>query len=105
MNPRMLVTAAAAVLMLAGGAFAASPPSHDYAARPQLAAAKTPAEQCTALEKQFDAAIVKHATAAKAADAKTLRQEASTLCTTGKAPDGVKKLEQAFKDIGVKPVM
>ncbi len=85
-----LIVPAAAVLMLASA--------------PAMAAA-TSAQKCTALEKQFDAAIVKHEKATKAADAKALRTEGGTLCTSGKADQGVKKLQAAFNDIGVKPKM
>jgi hypothetical protein len=68
-----------------------------------MAATMTPAQQCTALQKQFDQEIVKHGTAAKAGEAKILRTDAGKLCTSGKDADGVKKLEQALNDIGVKP--
>ena len=68
-----------------------------------FAASMTPAQQCTALQKQFDEEIVKHATASKAAAAKTLRVDGGKLCQTGKNDQGVKKLKQALKDIGVKP--
>ena len=90
MKYQMIIGAAVAAALLSTGA---------------LAATTTPAQQCTALEKQFDQQIVNHATAAKAAEAKTLRTEAEKLCYSGKAPDGVKKLEQALNDIGVKPAM
>ena len=88
MNARTLIVAASAVMFMSTAAFAAS---------------MTPAQQCTALEKQFDQEIVKHGTAAKAADAKTLRTDAGKLCQSGKSDDGVKKLKQALKDINVKP--
>jgi len=82
------VARAAAVLALAGG--------------PAMAAT-TSADKCTRLEKQFDQAIVKHAQADKAADAKALRSEATTLCTSGKPDDGINKLHEALNDLGVKP--
>jgi hypothetical protein len=88
MFSRFVVPAAAAVLMLATA--------------PAMAA-MTKADECTALQKQFDAAIVKHEKAAKAADAKALRTQGGQLCTSGKADEGVKKLQAAFTDIGVKP--
>ena len=68
-----------------------------------MVATMTPAQQCSALQKQFDQEIVKHGTSAKAGEAKTLRTEAGKLCVSGKDADGVKKLEQALNDIGVKP--
>ena len=88
MNVRTLIVAASTAMFMSTAAFAAS---------------MTPAQQCTALEKQFDDQIVKHATASKAAQAKTLRMDAGKLCDGGKSDDGVKKLKQALKDINVKP--
>jgi hypothetical protein len=73
-------------------------------AMPAMAAQMSGADKCTALEKQFDQAIVKHGTAAKASDAKTLRTEGGKLCVAGKTAAGMKRIEQALNDIGVKPV-
>jgi len=89
MNARTLIVAASTAMFMSTAAFAAS---------------MSPAQQCTALENQFDQEIVKHATASKAAAAKTLRVDAGKLCQSGKNDDGVKKLKQALKDIGVKPM-
>jgi len=88
MQMRSLILAAAASLMLAPAAFAAP---------------MTPAARCTALEKQFDQVIGQHSTAAKYSAAKQLRADAGKLCATGKPGEGVKKLDQALQDIGVKP--
>jgi hypothetical protein len=88
MNVRTLIVAASTAMFMSTAAFAAS---------------MTPAQQCTSLENQFDQEIVKHATASKAAQAKTLRTDAGKLCQSGKNDDGVKKLKQALKDLGVKP--
>jgi hypothetical protein len=88
MNARTLIGATVTALFMSTAAFAAS---------------MTPAQQCTALEKQFDQEILKHGTAAKVAQAKTLRIDAGKLCQSGKNDDGVKKLKQALKDINVKP--
>jgi len=68
-----------------------------------FAAATTPAAKCAALEKQWDQSITLHSNAPKVATAKTLHEEGVKMCTAGKAADGVKKLEQALNDIGVKP--
>jgi hypothetical protein len=89
MKKLTLVLAAGALLATSGAAFATA----------------TPAQQCTKLEKQFDAAIKKHGTAAKAADAKQARADGGDLCKAGKPEDGVKKLQEALQDIGVKPHM
>ncbi len=87
MKKLTLILAAGAMLATSGAAFAAS----------------TPAQQCTKLEKQFDSAIKKHASAAKAADAKQARADGGDLCKAGKSEDGVKKLQEALQDLGVKP--
>jgi hypothetical protein len=89
MKIRTLVGAAMTGVFLSTAAFAAS---------------VTPAQQCTALEKQFDQQITKHTTSAKFATAKALRTDGGKLCLGGKPADGLKKLEQALNDIGVKPV-
>lgn len=68
------------------------------------AATLTPAQQCTKLERQFDAAIKKHANDPKVADAKQLRSNGGDLCKSAdKKADGVKKLQEAITDIGLKP--
>jgi alanyl-tRNA synthetase len=61
------------------------------------------ADRCAALETQFDQAITGHGTAAKAATAKQLRTTGATLCSSNKQANGIKKLQQALKDLGVKP--
>jgi predicted lipoprotein len=88
MNMTKLLGVAVAVAMLSTGA---------------MAATMTPAQQCTALQKQFDQEIIKHGSATKAGAAKELRADGAKLCKAGKDTDGVKKLEAALNDIGVKP--
>jgi O-acetylhomoserine/O-acetylserine sulfhydrylase-like pyridoxal-dependent enzyme len=61
------------------------------------------ADRCTALETQFDQAITTHGNAAKVAAAKTLRTKGATLCNSNKQASGIKNLQQALKDLGVKP--
>lgn len=73
------------------------------AVAPAMAAQMSGAEKCTALEKQFDRAIATHGKGTKAADARTLRTDGGKLCTSGKANEGVRKLQQALNDIGVEP--
>jgi hypothetical protein len=70
---------------------------------PAMAAQMSGSDKCTALEKQFDQAIVAHGKGTKAADARTLRTDGGKLCTAGKPTEGTKKLQQALNDIGVKP--
>jgi len=61
------------------------------------------ADRCSALEAQFDQAITTHGNAAKVAAAKTLRTKGGTLCNANKQASGIKNLQQALKDLGVKP--
>jgi len=100
MNTRMIVPALLSAVMfstpvLAAGAYEAAPQA-------QKTAAMTPADQCRSLETQFDAAIKTHGTAAKASEAKAMRTEGGNLCASGKQADGIVKLEQALRDLGVK---
>lgn len=96
MKTSLLLSALAGSLLLASGAMAAS-------TGVQLAATMTAAEKCTTLEAQFDDAIKTHGSSSKAAEAKTLRTEASALCAGSKQTEGVSKLQQALKDLGVTP--
>ncbi len=61
------------------------------------------ADRCSALETQFDQAITTHGNAAKATAAKTLRTKGGNLCNSNKQASGIKTLQQALKDLGVKP--
>jgi hypothetical protein len=61
------------------------------------------ADRCSALEAQFDQAITTHGNATKAAAAKSLRTKAGNLCNSNKQASGIKNLQQALKDLGVKP--
>jgi hypothetical protein len=61
------------------------------------------ADRCSALETQFDQAIATHGNATKAAAAKSLRTKGGNLCNSNKQSTGIKNLQQALKDLGVKP--
>ena len=61
------------------------------------------ADRCSALEMQFDQAITSHGNATKAAAAKSLRTKGGNLCNSNKQASGIKNLQQALKDLGVKP--
>lgn len=61
------------------------------------------ADRCAALETQFDQAITSHGTAPKAAAAKSLRTKGGSLCASNKQASGIKNLQQALKDLGLKP--
>jgi len=100
----MIVPAVLSVVMLstpvlAAGSYGTATPPTQHA---QKAATMTPAAKCVDLEKQFDAAIKMHGKAAKANEAKTMRTDAGKLCADGKHGEGIAKLEQALKDLGVK---
>ena len=86
MNVRLMIVSGAAALALAPAAFAASP-SH---------------ASCSALESQFDKAVLTTHSASVAA-AKDLRTEGGKLCAQGKVTEGTKKLEDAVKMIGETP--
>jgi hypothetical protein len=88
MKTTYFLTATAAVMLLASSAFAAT---------------MTPAAQCTALQKQWDQSITQHSSASKVKEARALHTDGVKLCSSGKSSDGVAKLEQAIKDLGVKP--
>lgn len=88
--------------VLAGNTYNAATPSGQPAQHEKKVVAMTPAEQCTSLETQFDAAIKTHGNAAKANEAKTMRTEGGNLCASGKQAEGIAKLEHALKDLGVK---
>jgi len=105
MMTRLIVPAILGAVMLSAPVMAGSTTHSDKSSAPamQKAAAMTVTEKCSALERQFDAAIKQHESAAKAADARNLRAEGSKLCSSGKQTEGIAKLESALKDLGVTP--
>lgn len=106
MLARIAVPVVASIALLAGAALAASPSSPatgDIGKRPQYAAADMAAQKCTKLEQQTATAIKEKASAKKIAAAKKMYEDGSKLCAANKQAEGVKKLEQALRDLGVKP--
>ncbi len=97
-----IVTGLAAVL-LSTAALADTTPATSTAKPKPVQSTQKLADRCAALETQFDQAIATHGTAAKAAAAKQLRTKGGTLCSTNKQSSGIKNLQQALKDLGVKP--
>jgi hypothetical protein len=63
------------------------------------------ADQCAALEKQYDAAAKDKVNADKLKKAQSQRSHGADLCAQGKLDPGVKALRAALKDIGVKPAV
>jgi len=102
---RTSIATALAAILLSGAAFADSATTTTT----QTTKSKTTeqsqklADRCTALEAQFDQAITTHGSATKAAAAKSLRTKGGNLCNSNKQSTGIKNLQQALKDLGVKP--
>jgi len=82
--------------VLCGSAFAA-----DTATTP--ASTEAAAAQCTALEKQYDAANKASIAPDKLKKAQNQRAHGADLCAQGKTSSGIKALKNALKDIGVHP--
>ena len=79
--------------VLCGSAFAAD--------TTKSTSADATAAQCTALEKQFDAANKAGIAPDKLKKAQNQRAHGADLCAMGKTTSGVKALKSALKDIGV----
>jgi len=90
-------------LLLSTAALADSTPATSTAKPKPTQNTQKMAVRCAALETQFDQAIATHGTVAKAAAAKQLRTKGGTLCSANKQASGIKNLQQALKDLGVKP--
>jgi methionine-rich copper-binding protein CopC len=98
-----IVTGFAAIL-LSTAAFADSTPATTAPVnKPKQTNTQKMSDRCAALETQFDQAITTHGSAAKAAAAKQLRTKGANLCNSNKQASGIKNLQQALKDLGVKP--
>ena len=105
MRTRVIVPAVLSAIMLSAPVFAASNINGPgkMASPVYKTVAMTTAEKCTKLQQQFDDAIKTHEKAAKVNEAKNMRSEGGNLCASGKQTDGVAKLQQAIKALGVKP--
>jgi hypothetical protein len=102
MTIRKIITAVTAAVILAPAAFGATTPASTTAPAAAAAPAMTPAAHCDALQKQYNTAATANATNPNAAKAKKLASDGEKLCKEGKPADGVKKLEHALKELGVK---
>lgn len=67
----------------------------------QSAKTLTPTELCKRYERRFDAAVKTHGQAEFIDEARTLRIEGGTLCTSGDQARGIHKLREALGQIGV----
>jgi O-acetylhomoserine/O-acetylserine sulfhydrylase-like pyridoxal-dependent enzyme len=97
-----IVTGLAAILLSTAALADSTPATSTVKPKPTQNTQKM-ADRCSALETQFDQAITTHGNAAKAAAAKSLRTKGGTLCSSNKQASGIKNLQQALKDLGVKP--
>jgi hypothetical protein len=100
MSIRKIITTVTAAVLLAPAAFAATTPAATTTAGSMPAT--TPAAQCESLQKQYQSAAAANSTNPNAAKAKKSATEGEKLCKEGKPADGVKKLEHALKELGVK---
>jgi hypothetical protein len=98
-----IVTGLAAIL-LSTAAFADSTPATSTTTKPKPTEnTQKMTDRCSQLETQFDQAIATHGSVAKAEAAKKLRTKGANLCNSNKQASGIKNLQQALKDLGVKP--
>jgi curli biogenesis system outer membrane secretion channel CsgG len=107
---KTLIAATALMILGAPLAFAANsttmtplPNAKPAVTQTHKVAASSPSARCTALEQQFSKVESSHKSMPVYKDAVRLRDEGKNMCTTNKATEGVSKLEQALKLIGVKP--
>src|SRR4051812_29286165 len=100
---RTSIVASLAAALLSTAAFADSTPAASTVKPKPTENTQKMTDRCSALETQFDQAIATHGTATKAEAAKKLRTKGATLCSSNKQASGIKNLQQALKDLGVKP--
>ena len=105
MLSRTLIITGLAAVLASGAAFAdsATTKAKPSDANKPAQTSQQLTDRCAALEVQFDQAIATHATAPKAAAAKALRAKGESQCKASHQTNGIKSLQQALKDLGVKP--
>ena len=64
----------------------------------------TAPERCAALESQYKSVIKSHKSEAKMTNARTLRSEGIQLCEDRNHMEGIAKLQQALRELGVTPI-
>ncbi len=96
-----LVVVAALLIGPAAASEQSSSPKTAAKAPTQTHKVTTPAERCAALERQFDAALLKDAQAHNLSSAKKLRAEGAHLCEAGKHALGALRLSTALADLGL----
>ena len=106
LGSRLLLAGLLAASVGAGNALGAST-TKPVPAKPQvsqpLRKVTTPAQRCTKLETQFDAALTTHGDAKNLTAAQKLRADGEHLCEEGQHAAGALRLAKALIDLGVKP--
>jgi len=100
MKIRTVFMAVAAVSALSTAAFAGDKNPHDTnhpSSREQMSAS------CSALESQYDGIVEGNVNAPKASKAEGLHAQGVDACNSNNSDIGVQKLQQAVRDLGVKP--
>lgn len=100
---RTSIATGLAAILLSTAALADSTPTTPSTKTKPTEQSQKLADRCAALEMQFDQAITTHGNATKAATAKSLRTKGGSLCSANKQASGIKNLQQALKDLGLKP--
>ncbi|WP_395018007.1 hypothetical protein [Dongia sp.] len=100
---RTSIAAGLAAILLSSAALANSTATTPTAKAKPTEQSQKLADRCASLEAQFDQAITSHGNATKAATAKSLRSKGGSLCSANQQASGIKHLQQALKDLGVKP--
>lgn len=92
----------AASAAISTAAFAASSPNlHDMG---HPSSRGNGDDRCSLLQKQYDAVAGDHLTDASFEAASTLHSEGVSACQANQSSVGAEKLEQALRQIGIKPV-
>lgn len=100
---RTITAAAAAIILGAPLAHATSNAASMTPSEWQVAEAYT-TEHCKALEEQFAKEEAQHKTSSAYEQARALKEEGLSLCRQDKHKEGVNKLEESLKKLGIKPV-
>lgn len=98
MKIRTVLMALVATSTLSAAAFAANPHDTNHpSSREQMSA------QCSALESQYNSVIEGNLNAPKANRAEGLHAQGVNACQNNESDIGAQKLQQAVRDLGVKP--
>ncbi|HET6621703.1 MAG TPA: hypothetical protein VFG64_17330 [Dongiaceae bacterium] len=108
---KLIVAAAAALLLGAPLAFAANttagtsttPTTSTATSKPATKPVANLSDECTSLGSQFDKVEMRHKSDKDYKEALSLRSEGKSLCASHKQSMGIKKIESALTMIGAKP--